>query len=667
MRDDHSSKRRPIAPQRLALLLVVLSLVVAGAPIAARAAGDPTYTFTGGGFGHSVGMSQFGAYGMSRAGYTWQEIMQHYFTGASPAEVDPNLASKPIWVNLVTEQATLSLAVKTVGPTPVPTTFTSTAGQVTAQPGQTATVARRSDGTCRLTTPSGTLDGPCTIDVEWDGWTDSPSTAIALDGCTLVNWNIPTGSRLQPCTYARGGLRVRPDNNTNTVGLSVEIDMEDYVLGISEMPYFWGTTGGTAALQAQAVAARSYAYARVGSRGDPASRPWCWCQLYDTPVDQNYVGWGHGTQEWVDAVTSTAGQVMTHPSRTVGGNLYPIETFYSSSTFGWTEDSENGFTASVPYLRSVDDHWAVLPEVGNSNATWSRTMTASALAAALPGMGSVTGLSISKCSTTGAALEITFSGSGGPRAYKTRDLRGLLSLRSMQVVSVTTPNGVTACDPSVTTTTTTTAPTTTIAQPPTPTVPTTVPTTTTVPPTTTTTVPSVQAACAALETENLASLLGSSERLKRGSRGQAVRELELFLLAMGYAPITPDLAFGPQTAGAVRSFQDDRGLPVDGVIGSRTRGEIALIASASAHAGRIEATSRLLAAGATGGEVRDLQHLLAMLGFDPGPPDGVYGSKTADAVRDFQTAQRLMVDGLFGNRSRSALIGRFGLDRAQCG
>ncbi len=678
------------AQRRLAAALVVLALVVAGIPLTASAATDPSFTFSGGGYGHSVGMSQFGAYGMSRQGYSWQEIMQHYFTGASPATVDPALAAEPIWVSLTQEQSSLTLTVKAIGANPVSAKFTSSAGKVTAKVGQTATVSRRSDGTCRVSTPNGTLDGPCTIDVEADGWTGSPATALVLGGCSLVNWNLPGGSQLQPCTYARGGLRIRPDNNTNTVDLSVEIDMEDYVLGISEMPYFWGTTGGQAALEAQAVAARSYAYARVIQRGDPSSRPWCWCQLYDTSVDQNYVGWGHGTQEWVDAVAATAGQVMTHPSRTIGGKLVPIETFYSSSTFGWTEDSENGFTAYVPYLRSVDDHWAVLPEVGNSNATWTRTMSGSALAAALPGMGSVTGLSITKCSTTGAALEITFSGAGGPRTYKTRDLRGLLSLRSMQIVSVTTPNGVQSCPPAPGTTTTTTVPTTTTTVPDTATTTTVPDTTTTVPDTTTTTVPDTTTtvpptttttttttvpattttttlpSCLALEQDHLATLLGANDLLREGSTGQAVRELERFLAAMGYGPAKPNQRFSSRTSAAVRAFQDDRGLLIDGIVGSRTRGEIALISSAAVHVGILETTARLLASGTRGTDVQSLQHLLAALGFDPGPADGIYGYQTTAAVKSFQKAKRLLVDGLFGSQSRGAMAGSFGLGATPC-
>jgi SpoIID/LytB domain protein len=411
------------------------------------ASAEVTFTIQGGGFGHAVGMSQYGAYGMALDGYTWQQILRHYFTGASPAAADPALLAEPIWVGIVQDQSRLELKVVATGTEPAaPAAFTVGGTTLVAAQGETAVIEALGGGACRVTTPAGSAQGPCSIDGEWDGWTEQPTTAIQLGACVLPNWNAPGGTAWQPCRYARGTLHIRPDNDTPTVHLSLEIDIEDYVLGISESPYAWGTTGGQAALEAQAVAARSYALHRALVRGDPASRPWCWCQLYDTTVDQFYAGWGHGTQTWIDAVEATAGQVMVHSSESRNGVLIPIQTFYSSSSFGWTEDSENGFTAYVPYLRAVDDHWSTLPAVGNRYARWSREFTASRLASLLPGLSTVTGAEVTRCSQTGAALQITFTGAGGPLALSTRELRGLLGLPSMQIIDIGTPaDGSPAC------------------------------------------------------------------------------------------------------------------------------------------------------------------------------------------------------------------------------
>ncbi|HSQ36992.1 MAG TPA: SpoIID/LytB domain-containing protein [Acidimicrobiia bacterium] len=429
-------------------LLVTAALLAATLlPGIGPAAAEASFTFEGGGWGHVVGLSQYGAYGMARQGYTWEEILSHYFTGAYPGDADPALLATPIWVGLAQEQSRLALTVVPTGAAPAaPAAFTLGGTTLLASSGDTVVIEPLGGGSCRLSGPTGSLEGPCSIDVTWDGWDREPTTALQLQGCLLPDWNAPGGTVWKPCRYARGSLHIRPDNDTPKINLTLEIGIEDYILGISESPYAWGTTGGQAALEAQAVAARSYALYRVVWRGDPASRPSCWCQLYDTTADQFYAGWGHGTQPWLDAVAATAGKVMLHPSETLNGALIPIQTFYGSSTFGWTENSENSFTAAVPYLRAVDDRWGILPEVGNPKARWSVSFTATRLASLLPGMSTVTGAQVTRCSETGAALQITFTGEGGPRAFSTRELRTRLSLPSLQVISVgAPPSGSPAC------------------------------------------------------------------------------------------------------------------------------------------------------------------------------------------------------------------------------
>ncbi len=430
----HYQFHRFTALAAVAALIGALLIVVSDRSVAAA---ETTFTFEGGGFGHSVGMSQYGAYGMALEGYSWQEIITHYFTGASVAEADPSFTGDPIWVNLVQEHGQIDLTPIATGNGPAaPVTATRGNKSLTAAEGETITVTHLGNGQCRASTAGDSFQGDCVIDLEWDGWNRNPTTAIKLSGCSLPDWN---NGGTRPCRYSYGGLRIRPDNNTQTFNVSVEVDIEDYLLGLNESPYSWGSAGGMEALRAQAVAARSYALHRTIERGDPASRPWCWCHIYDTTIDQYYVGWGHLRPEWTQAVTSTAGMVATHPSETRNGKLIPIETFYSSSTFGATENSEDGFITFVPYLRSVPDPWSLRPETGNPYGRWTTSLTGSQLANRLPGLSSVTDLAITQCSTTGAALEITFYGNGGPRAFKTRDLRGRLGLLSMQITNAGSP------------------------------------------------------------------------------------------------------------------------------------------------------------------------------------------------------------------------------------
>ncbi len=423
----------------VALALMLLATVVLLPNTEGRAATADQITFEGGGFGHSVGMSQFGAYGMALEGATWQEIITHYFTGTTVGDLDPEIAAEPIWVGLQQERTQYRLTVfRTWAGSAEPVVFTLGDAAVIATVGQTVTITDLGSGWCRVTAPSGTLEGPCRIDATWDGWDTVPSVGLQIEGCSLPDWNAEGGVVYRPCQYARGDIHIRPDNGAG-LNISVEIDIEDYLLGISEMPYFWGEVGGAAALEAQAVAARSYALHRAIVRGDAENRPWCSCDIYDTTVDQFYVGWGHGQTAWINAVRATTGKVAYHPFSTWGDEMIPIEAFYSSSTFGSTENSEHGFRAAIPYLRSVDDHWSVLPEVGNRHGRWTRDYTGDELATLLPGVSSVTSAEITACSATGAALEITFAGSHGSKAFPTRDLRTLLGLRSMQVYNIGAP------------------------------------------------------------------------------------------------------------------------------------------------------------------------------------------------------------------------------------
>lgn len=71
-------------------------------------------------------------------------------------------------------------------------------------------------------------------------------------------------------------------------------------------------------------------------------------------------------------------------------------------------------------------------------------------------------------------------------------------------------------------------------------------------------------------------------------------------------------------------------------------------------AGRIK-VRKTLRKGASGDEVRELQTMLAAWGYDVGAVDGVFGSATEGAVRAFQTAKGLTVDGICGTATWAAL------------
>ena len=105
---------------------------------------------------------------------------------------------------------------------------------------------------------------------------------------------------------------------------------------------------------------------------------------------------------------------------------------------------------------------------------------------------------------------------------------------------------------------------------------------------------------------------------------------------------------GPQTVGAVRSFQSKHHLTVDGIAGPQTR-------HALGRRGGPSLGSRVMRRGYRGWDVAALQFLLKKRGFSAGSIDGGFGSHTDSAVRGFQSHARLVVDGLAGPATIGAL------------
>ena len=351
-------------------------------------------------------MSQYGAYGMATTGATSEEIVKHYYAGSSVTA----LPTAPIWVNLERDFQTLQLTVESIGSTiGANVMITSGANILVAEPGAMITLATSAPGcNVSLVNPGQTaqvLEDPgCSFDFSWYNWSvpgQIPTTKLTMAGCLLADWNVsPTVHR--PCQYARGTLHLR--SGPGGLDLSAEMLIEDYVAGISEMPTAWSP----AALEAQALAARSYAVARQLERGDPAANS-CdgWCHVKDTTADQRYVGWGHGNFiPWLNAVQATAGKVVTHPLAPNG----VVTTYYSSSSGGLTENVEERFGGPPrQYLTSVDDSVAINGTVANPKATWSSAHSPVAVANAV-GLDLLLGVEVTETRTSGSAAVLQFSG-----------------------------------------------------------------------------------------------------------------------------------------------------------------------------------------------------------------------------------------------------------------
>jgi peptidoglycan hydrolase-like protein with peptidoglycan-binding domain len=172
--------------------------------------------------------------------------------------------------------------------------------------------------------------------------------------------------------------------------------------------------------------------------------------------------------------------------------------------------------------------------------------------------------------------------------------------------------------------------------------------------------------CSAFGPSDAREFLEGTRLLKIGVRGTDVLQLQQALQATGYDPGGNDGVFGARTAAAVRAFQTARGIAVDGVIGAQSRSMFASVLEASQHASALDPSGPILRPGDRGEDVRGLQAVLKSAGYDPGPIDGVYGDLTTAAVKRFQRAAGIGVDGKVGPVTRRSLSTVLGITGGCC-
>ncbi len=134
--------------------------------------------------------------------------------------------------------------------------------------------------------------------------------------------------------------------------------------------------------------------------------------------------------------------------------------------------------------------------------------------------------------------------------------------------------------------------------------------------------------------------------LRRGASGTTVRQLQAALKEAGHDPGPIDGHFGPATEAAVRAFQQEKGIAVDGVVGAITWLNIDEDAVFS---------HPVLRPGATGNAVRRVQKRLTLAGYDTGGVDGIFGSATEAGVKALQRASGLADDGVVGPQTWNAI------------
>lgn len=145
--------------------------------------------------------------------------------------------------------------------------------------------------------------------------------------------------------------------------------------------------------------------------------------------------------------------------------------------------------------------------------------------------------------------------------------------------------------------------------------------------------------------------------LKKGCMGEDVRALQGTLEDLGYMTVSPTGVFGSITRTAVINFQKDKGLTADGVVGSNTYAALNAAAGGSTPqpaqtpepAAAALTLTRTLRRGTSGTDVRAVQNALNALGYSVGTADGIFGTKTTQAVKRFQAAYGILADGIVGS------------------
>ena len=134
--------------------------------------------------------------------------------------------------------------------------------------------------------------------------------------------------------------------------------------------------------------------------------------------------------------------------------------------------------------------------------------------------------------------------------------------------------------------------------------------------------------------------MAENPTIKKGSKGAAVTKAQNALKARFYDPGPVDGLYGPKMFKAVKWYQSDRGLTADGIVGAKTW---------------VKLDPPTIKKGSKVAAVRMLQRLLTDYGYNPGDVDGVFGTKTEKAVKEFQADFSLVVDGIVGPKSWAAL------------
>ena len=377
---------------KAARVLIAIALALSISPNSAQAQAPASFSFTGSGYGHGVGMSQIGAKARALAGESATAILNYYY---KDVVVTPVVDSHTIRVNIGTSLKEFSVAGTNV-----------------------STVVQIFDGDLPLNSPAlpvltmgakqrvnfilqdksitlGAIKSKA-LTIRWIG--PSPTISVTQSGSTE--------------RYRYGQIQVKIVKGLMEVTTSLSLH-DEYLWGISEVPSNWPA----AVLEAQAIAARSYALSKIAT-----IKPSCDCHVYSHIADQNFVGFSKEAEPkigklWKAAVVRT--NIDTFTSLAILSKGKPIQAYYSSSSGGATQTTLDAWGTATAYTQSVSDTASVEVKNNPRFAKWNASADQRIVATAFL-LPDIITLEIMSRNTAGAVTYIKGTSSNG----STKLLRG---------------------------------------------------------------------------------------------------------------------------------------------------------------------------------------------------------------------------------------------------
>lgn len=431
-----------LAWMRLCATSVVLAaLMVVGAASAHSAwAGD--FVFKGRGYGHGVGLSQWGAWQADQEGKDFRFILGFYYPGTTidplsdrGLELKVKLSSEP-WKSVAT--ITQNFAVADVHAVGAAVTLVKHAagGEQTEDlaAGAFCTMTPK-DGAIQLITAAGRKQGPF-------DWVEArPATG----GRTKVQFRTAASAAPIEAREYWGKMRLESSPTAGYLTVFNLVSIEKYLRSIAEVDYDWAQSNQPAyapeAVKSQAVAARTYA---VANR-DPYLNDNQWDQVYrGYTFEQKYPGIGQAAEQ---TTVQGAGLVLRYQGAV-------ISSFFSSSSGGYTSEWNQGEYA---YLPAKADPYSLRAPTDNPGYAWTFTISAAELSEEVEGMGDIDGqpvhvgavsrvevLSRDTADPQSHAARLRLTGDTGAAvvgASAFRRLFGYSQMRSTLILEITSPGG----------------------------------------------------------------------------------------------------------------------------------------------------------------------------------------------------------------------------------